>query len=100
MKDDGVLRGSPASTSPPIIILALPIPVLTMEQYWAWLLTISFSRFSIYSRDVAAHGEGMRDNVSNLYPQESVSCYGSLRGRVGIGNTPIAHHLLRRLARS
>lgn len=56
----------PASTSPPITIRTLPIPVRTTEQYWALLLTIWLSRSSISSRGVGSHGCFRRHNVSNL----------------------------------
>jgi len=56
----------PASTSPPIIILILPKPVRTMEQYCAWLSTIWSSRDSMYSREVRSQGSGTKDSVSNL----------------------------------
>lgn len=36
-----------ASTSPPKTSLDCPMPVLTIEQYWAWLFTTSPSRLSM-----------------------------------------------------
>lgn len=57
---------SPASTSPPMISLALPIPVRTTEQYWALLLTTRSSRVSMNSRVVGSHWSGSSDRVSNL----------------------------------
>jgi hypothetical protein len=59
---------SPASTSPPRIRLALPMPVCTTEQYCCALSTICLSRFSMYSLETASHTSGMRDSASNLYP--------------------------------
>jgi hypothetical protein len=59
-----------ASTSPPRQTTELPKPVRTTEQYCSLLLTNSLSRFSMYSRDVSAHGCGIVLRVSNLYPEE------------------------------
>lgn len=46
----------PASTSPPMTIRTLPIPVRTTEQYCALLFTTSSSRRSISAREVGSHG--------------------------------------------
>lgn len=46
--------------------MVLPTPVRTTEQYCALLLTTSFSRFSMYSREVSPHGLGSVERVSNL----------------------------------
>lgn len=59
-----------ASTSPPRHSVVLPMPVRTTEQYWALLLTTSFSRFSMKSLDVSAQVFGNVDKVSNLYPEK------------------------------
>lgn len=55
-----------ASTSPPRHRVALPIPVRTTEQYCSLLLTMWFSRSSMYSRDVSAQGVGRVARASNL----------------------------------
>lgn len=41
-----------ASTSPPMQMTVSPMPVRTTEQYCALLLTTSFTRFSMSSREV------------------------------------------------
>lgn len=84
----------PASTSPPIISRVLPIPVRTIEQYWALLFTTSSSRDSISSRVVGSHGWLRRDSVSNLYPNSINN--STLEWRKRIYATPIGHHILRR----
>ena len=87
--------GIQASTSPAIKSLLLPIPVLTMEQYCALLLTTNSSRPSMSSRLVEGHGVRSSDTVSNLYPwpvrMGKFHDWTCLR-------TPIAHHVLRRRA--
>lgn len=55
-----------ASTSPPRIMLVPPMPVVTMEQYWASLSTGLASRFSISSRVASAQGLLSRASDSNL----------------------------------
>lgn len=62
-----------ASTSPPRQSVVLPTPVRTTEQYCSLLLTTSFSRFSMKSREVSAQGFGSVDKVSNLYPVMVIS---------------------------
>jgi hypothetical protein len=47
-------------------MLVLPMPVVTMEQYWASLLTGLASRFSISSRVASAQGVLSRETASNL----------------------------------
>lgn len=56
----------PPSTSPAIQSLTPLTPVSTTDMYCAALLTISFSRFSMYSRDVASQVSGNSASVSNL----------------------------------
>jgi hypothetical protein len=55
-----------ASTSPARIRVVGPILVVTMEQYWALLLTMMLSLSSISARVVSAQGLGMTERCSNL----------------------------------
>lgn len=74
----------------------MPMPVLTTEQYCALLLTTSFSRFSMKSREVSAHGAGRVERVSNLYPTFVSPGVTYDRGSRALRLTPELHHLQRR----
>lgn len=83
-----------ASTSPPRQRIVLPTPVRTTEQYWALLLTTSFSRFSMNSLEVSDQVFGNVDKVSNLYPGIGRRC--QLGAELSIDRsrlTPELHHL-------
>lgn len=72
--------------------MVLPNPVRTTEQYCSLLLTISSSRFSMYSLDTSPQGRGIVLRVSNLYPGV---CQFGTRVTQKVRCTPKLHLLLR-----